>query len=448
VWIVDHAVLSEDTELYKPAPPTLFALDPNHETITILDRVEQYYERIPNLAFIISGHFSPARQSIMLPNFATHRTFFNDAGKPYHCIFISGQFWNDNGGEGLAHIVECDLAKNQVHVSTVELATGLNVDGPGNNYVYSLPLPDVHLKIPHPLLGGLVNYWQYDESAGSIIDLVGDLGSAVQVGEVVESGNGPTGEPALYTANGYFRVQDPHGVHGGSDQSGDDSFSLDFWMKPEVSDFAGQTLATVGWGDSGEWEWRVSVDADQRVHLRFSLSGVNTTNQLISTVPVSENQWYHIAISYDSALSRRMTLSVNREPIIIAYLTWPGPDGTYNGLYEGVGDLVYGAMDNGSMAWDGLIVPGGHWEYVLTPAMWDLRYNNGQGLGLIDGVFVPYCAADCAGSGDGHVDIEDLLAVLSQWGVPGGSCAITGNVNVGVQELLQVLSQWGPCTTD
>jgi hypothetical protein len=143
-----------------------------------------------------------------------------------------------------------------------------------------------------------------------------------------------------------------------------------------------------------------------------------------------------------------MTLSVNREPIIIAYLTWPGPDGTYNGLYEGVGDLVYGAMDNGSMAWDGLIVPGGHWEYVLTPAMWDLRYNNGQGLGLIDGVFVPYCAADCAGSGDGHVDIEDLLAVLSQWGVPGGSCAINGNVNVGVQELLQVLSQWGPCTTD
>ncbi len=52
------------------------------------------------------------------------------------------------------------------------------------------------------------------------------------------------------------------------------------------------------------------------------------------------------------------------------------------------------------------------------------------------------CAADI--TGDGQVDVLDLLEVLGQWGTS-GSADITGNGVVDVLDLLEVLSAWGPC---
>ena len=52
------------------------------------------------------------------------------------------------------------------------------------------------------------------------------------------------------------------------------------------------------------------------------------------------------------------------------------------------------------------------------------------------------CPADC--TGDGVVDVLDLLEVLSQWG-GSGSADITGDGIVDVLDLLEVLSAWGPC---
>ena len=52
------------------------------------------------------------------------------------------------------------------------------------------------------------------------------------------------------------------------------------------------------------------------------------------------------------------------------------------------------------------------------------------------------CPADI--TGDGVVDVSDLLEVLSQWG-GSGSADITGDGVVDVSDLLEVLSAWGPC---
>ena len=54
----------------------------------------------------------------------------------------------------------------------------------------------------------------------------------------------------------------------------------------------------------------------------------------------------------------------------------------------------------------------------------------------------PECPADI--TGDGVVDVLDLLEVLAQWGTA-GSADITGDGIVDVLDLLEVLGAWGPC---
>jgi hypothetical protein len=56
---------------------------------------------------------------------------------------------------------------------------------------------------------------------------------------------------------------------------------------------------------------------------------------------------------------------------------------------------------------------------------------------------VPPCPSDCAKPGDGVVDVQDLLALLAQWGAP-GDCDPSGGA-VGINALLDLLASWGPC---
>jgi hypothetical protein len=58
----------------------------------------------------------------------------------------------------------------------------------------------------------------------------------------------------------------------------------------------------------------------------------------------------------------------------------------------------------------------------------------------------PECPADCAPPPDGQVNVTDLLALLAQWGAPGGgSCDINGDGTVDVTDLLALLAAWGLC---
>ena len=58
--------------------------------------------------------------------------------------------------------------------------------------------------------------------------------------------------------------------------------------------------------------------------------------------------------------------------------------------------------------------------------------------------FPPVCETDCA-DGNGETDIEDLLALLAQWGGT-GSCDIAPAVGiVDIADLLALLAGWGPC---
>ena len=60
---------------------------------------------------------------------------------------------------------------------------------------------------------------------------------------------------------------------------------------------------------------------------------------------------------------------------------------------------------------------------------------------LLDGA--DECPWDCA-DGNGVVDVTDLLALFSQWGVVGAPCDVDGN-GVDIVDLLALMGNWGAC---
>ncbi len=76
-------------------------------------------------------------------------------------------------------------------------------------------------------------------------------------------------------------------------------------------------------------------------------------------------------------------------------------------------------------------------------AMWQDKRDGNIDLYMRNYLVTSPCPADI--TGDGVVDVLDLLAVLSAWGAGGGDEDITGDGLVDVLDLLEVLSAWGPC---
>ena len=58
-----------------------------------------------------------------------------------------------------------------------------------------------------------------------------------------------------------------------------------------------------------------------------------------------------------------------------------------------------------------------------------------------DIIIWPVCTSDL--SGDGSVDVDDLLELLAQWGTVGGDINDDGTTDV--DDLLVLLANWGPC---
>lgn len=77
-------------------------------------------------------------------------------------------------------------------------------------------------------------------------------------------------------------------------------------------------------------------------------------------------------------------------------------------------------------------------QYIIFEA---ILLDGTEGAFLIE--LAPACPWDC-GDSDGAITVVDLLALLGQWGLTGGSCDFNGT-GVGVVELLKLLGQWGSC---
>jgi hypothetical protein len=98
-----------------------------------------------------------------------------------------------------------------------------------------------------------------------------------------------------------------------------------------------------------------------------------------------------------------------------------------------------GGVRNGSMLVDERQI------FVATAAANDMTDNKNDDQGLIFlGLPHALCMADV--TDDWTVNIDDLLAVINNWGQMGSNAAdVTGNGVVGIDDLLAVINAWGAC---
>ena len=93
-------------------------------------------------------------------------------------------------------------------------------------------------------------------------------------------------------------------------------------------------------------------------------------------------------------------------------------------------------------------------DIILGTATYDLGWPFGEVTVQIEEVFLSglfevevigtHCAADL--DGNGSVGVDDLLAVIADWGCAGCESDINGDGLVGVDDLLEVISSWGICS--
>jgi hypothetical protein len=85
---------------------------------------------------------------------------------------------------------------------------------------------------------------------------------------------------------------------------------------------------------------------------------------------------------------------------------------------------------------------GSSFEFVASPLPADLDAIAIWCQPMAEETPLP-CPADV--SGDGQVDVQDLVAVLLAWGSAGGAADVNADGVVDVQDLVAVLLVWGPC---
>jgi hypothetical protein len=104
-------------------------------------------------------------------------------------------------------------------------------------------------------------------------------------------------------------------------------------------------------------------------------------------------------------------------------------------------DLTWSTVDGGGT----MTASGGGFELSGTAGQPDAGALTGGPFALTGGFwFAPPCPWDCAGAGDGVVDVVDFLALLAEWGQASVPCDYDGG-GVAVTDFLELLAHWGAC---
>jgi len=179
----------------------------------------------------------------------------------------------------------------------------------------------------------------------------------------------------------------------------------------------------------------------------------NTSSNTDSGVPVEGN------CSYMGAMSRDIWFSFTptEDGIVTATTCAPGSFDTsiivYQGTPGGCEELLYIACNGDAENDPTCQVYHSHVEFIASAGIeYFMRiggYSPNEGgpgvLGLSLKKQSNPCACHADIDTDGMINVNDLLAVISQWGQAGGSGDIDYDGIVGVSDLLAVISGWGPC---
>ena len=136
------------------------------------------------------------------------------------------------------------------------------------------------------------------------------------------------------------------------------AFSLEAWVRPDVADNAQRTIMRKEGG------YLLDVNSNQ---IRFGVWKNSAVVGLISsTISITANTTYHLAVTYDGLKSRLYVNGVlNKEADVI------------EGPVDAGGNLGIGAAPGGSTFWDGRIDEAVLYNYMLSPEQILAHYKTG-----------------------------------------------------------------------
>jgi hypothetical protein len=150
---------------------------------------------------------------------------------------------------------------------------------------------------------GMIAYWELEESDGPYLDSYGDhdgddTGTApIQVAG--KFGNGQefdfaTGEPPVAINPG---IDIPS--HADFDWGTDDSFSIEFWVKPEVDACASHSRVMVGRDDGTGIQWWIGCSGLSG-QATFQLDDSANVRVTVKGVSITDGAWHHIVAIRDA----------------------------------------------------------------------------------------------------------------------------------------------------
>jgi hypothetical protein len=200
---------------------------------------------------------------------------------------------------------------------------------------------------PSSLLTGLVSYWNFNETSGDLLDIVGShpgtLGASTA--SPTQGASGIIG--TAYTFDGSNDI-----ITLASPITTGTTFSLSFWLKPNTQSGYG-TILTDNGGLSGVWY----IGTGNKIDFYSGTDHLNTTG-------LTNAQWNHMVITCNAGV---IGIYINGQSDIITFTTFGGYSANSIGRHT-----TYEALK-------GNLDEMGFWSRVLTSAEVTTLYNSGAG---------------------------------------------------------------------
>lgn len=274
----------------------------------------------------------------------------------------------------------------------------------------------------------VIGHWPFDERAGTeVADLIGSVNGALVGGTSLAPAAGVAGGCLDLDAGTGSLVNfgDHHGMADGGD------FSISMWIRTTDIGADAFPIAKHRSGVVAGYFLFVNTTAcyGQTQHAGFYQS-TTCGGEVTSTTPVTDDQWHHVVATYDADAT--LSIYVDGAPVED---TIPA-----SSIPATAAPLLLGGISIGN-------TPTAFYSGQIDDLqIYDQPLNADQVQNLHDhpGQVLPFCAGDL--EQDGHINVNDLLAMLAAW----GTCAdcradLNTDGSVDIVDLLDLLGLWGTC---
>jgi hypothetical protein len=291
---------------------------------------------------------------------------------------VAGQFYDWGVEAGLLPIVNGEFLNYLVQF--VRLTTPVTILEPLFDltaYVAALPVADCSLcpavqppPGPGTLADGLINYWEFEEDAGAMIDSHGAF-DLPRVGTVALDLNGISGAAAYFNNNGANRLQaiDPHvGIFNGQG-----SWTQAIWANfVSVSSNYKILMGQVYDGNIVNSPYYVSLNYITGTIGFAASGGSGSFYTAVHPTIIQVEEWNLIVVWYDGD-TNKLGIQVNNQEVIES--NGPTAIDTESGQAYRVG-----AYGNGNLPMHGSLDELARWSRVLTADERTALWNVGFGL--------------------------------------------------------------------